>query len=173
MVGSPGLEGYMFARGRKKKSDPSAHIRNHSAEDRAHDYLHPSIAFWLQTVSSRCGPRWRATRFSTMQLGPPRATSVTFVYPWAPGRDPVAELPRHWYATVCWGDGGKGEVWFCQHTRGCNHECFAAVSGPSFDPIDGFGAAQNAEEGQALADISRPTYGSGHMELTEGTWSRN
>ena len=87
-----------------------------------------------------------------MVLGSQRATSVTFEYPRGVGHAPVAKLPRHWYATIGWGDGSKDEVWFCHHAGGRNRDGVAAVSRRWSTKVHGLAAIQNAEEWQAERD---------------------
>ena len=64
----------------------------------------------------------------------------------------MAKLPRHWYATIGWGDGSKDEVWFCHHAGGRNRDGVAAVSRQWSTKVHGLAAIQNAEEWQAERD---------------------
>ena len=70
-----------------------------------------------------------------MVLGSQRATSVTFEYPRGVGHAPVAKLPRHWYATIGWGDGSKDEVWFCHHAEEWQAERDALPGGNRKVPV--------------------------------------
>ena len=84
-----------------------------------------------------------------MTLGSQRVRAVTITGTRGSGRAPRTWLPREWYATIRWVDGGTDEVLFCYHASGQNRDGFAAVSGPWFIKVPGFAAPQNAEEWQA------------------------